>query len=54
MKITVAHKNVFGRDIFYPKCNLAAMFAELLNQETLTKDNILNIQKMGYAVQYTA
>lgn len=41
----------YGREIFTPQCPGTRLFAELLGQKTLTRENIEVIKKLGYEVR---
>lgn len=48
--ITVQVKDVYGKEVIYPLCPDSIIFCELLNQKTLTENNIYHIKKLGYTV----
>jgi hypothetical protein len=50
MIIEVEVKNVYGKDIFYPLCNQAILFARLASTKTLTLDALNTIKALGYEV----
>ncbi len=50
LEIKVILKTVYGRDCIYPACEKAKIFAEMLNQKTLTTREINYIKKLGYTI----
>ena len=51
LSIVVQIKNVYGRDVIYPICTKAKSFAKLVNQKTLTQDNLEIIKSLGYSIK---
>lgn len=51
MKIQVKIKNQYGRDTIYPVCEKAKIFANLVKQSTLTKEDITLIKALGYEIE---
>jgi hypothetical protein len=49
--ITVEIRQVYGRETIYPHDNPAQLFAQMLGQTTLTRDNIRYIKALGFAVR---
>lgn len=50
LKIVVKTKNVYGKELVYPICEKAALFARLAGTKTLS-DNVLgDIIALGYAI----
>jgi hypothetical protein len=54
MRIQVEIKNVYGNEAIYPVCDKARGFAELLNQKTLTRNDIAKIKAIGFEVIVTS
>ena len=50
-QLIVEPKAVYGETRIYPKCNMSKLFAQLLNQTTLTPANIQNIVRMGFTIR---
>lgn len=50
LQIVVRLKTNYGSRVIYPSCDKAKTFARLLNQETLTPQNIRVIKELGYEV----
>ena len=51
LKIKVQIKHVYGNETIYPFCEKAKIFAQMLNQRTLTRHDIQHIKQLGYAVE---
>ena len=51
MKITIQIKSVYGNETIYPVCAKALQFAKMLNQKTLTKRDLQNIQELGFEIE---
>ena len=51
LTIKVQIKNVYGRELIYGACEKAKIFAHLVGQQTLTRENIKSIKALGYAVE---
>jgi len=52
-EITLEIRSVFGTKKAYPICNDAKLFAALVGQTTLTKDNVKKIEALGYQIIYS-
>lgn len=50
MVIQVQIKNVYGEERIYPVSPEAKVFAEMLGQTTLTRQNVAKIKQLGYTV----
>lgn len=48
--ITVQVKPVYGNVLIYPVCTNATLFANLTKTKTLSKDNLRDIESLGYEV----
>ena len=49
--IHVEMKNVYGNNLIYPVCFRAKLFTSITGTETLTRDAIYFIRKLGYKVK---
>ena len=52
-EITIEIKDSYGRQVFYPVCRDAKLFAALAGTKTLTRETIRNIMHLGYKVNTT-
>lgn len=52
IKVTI--KTVYGKERIYPKSDAAKEFCKLVGQETLTRENIQVIKKLGYQIEVVA
>lgn len=50
-EIIVEPRTVYGNTVIYPKCEKAQLFAKLLNQKTLTTENLDIIKQLGYSIR---
>jgi hypothetical protein len=48
--ITVRYANQYGQTVIRPVCIDACLFAKMLNQKTLTDNDIANIKLLGFTV----
>lgn len=53
-RIKITLKNVFGRELAYPACAKAMIFADMLGSATLTPRNLADIQRLGFEVDVVA
>ena len=56
MNIKVEIKNIYGKELIYPVCEKAKLFANLIGQKTLgelgySEYNINSIKELGYSVE---
>ena len=51
MSIRVKVRNVYGRDLVYPACEVAKTFAKLVRQETFVPRDIQLIKDLGYKIE---
>lgn len=51
MKIKVIYKSVYGRDVYRPNCELSQTLVDLLEQKTLTIDNLRLLKTRGWDVE---
>mgnify|MGYP000073547476 CR=1 FL=1 len=49
--IKVKIKSNYGKDLIYPVCEGAFIFARLTDTKTLTSYAIANIKALGYAIE---
>lgn len=49
--ITIEVKNVYGNETIYPVCEQAKLFAQMVEQKTLTKRDLSFITALGYNVK---
>jgi len=50
MQINVEIKNVYGKELIYPSCEVAKTFCSLTNKKTLDKRDISLIKQLGYDI----
>lgn len=48
MTLTVSVSHAYGREIFVPECPKSREVASLLNQKTLTRENVEKLKGLGY------
>jgi hypothetical protein len=48
--ISIKKKEVYGQTKFYPACEKSKIFAKLLGQQTLTKQNLKTIALLDYEI----
>ena len=51
-ELLVKVKNVFGRDLIYPKCNDSKLICELLNVITLNDYQIKKLKALDYRLAF--
>ena len=51
MIITVKIKNSYGRELIYPVCKQAIIFATIAGKATLSREHIKNIRSLGFTVE---
>jgi hypothetical protein len=49
-EITIEIKDVYGKQMFYPMCEAAKVFAALAGTRSLTEGTIRKIIKLGYKI----
>jgi len=52
MKLLIEIKEKYGNTLFYPACEASQVFAKLLNQSTLTENNLKLIKQLGYTIEF--
>lgn len=50
MQITIETKEVYGNTLYYPVCDKAKTFAEMVNAKTLTPSVLRNIKQLGFQI----
>lgn len=50
MKIEFIEKNVYGRSLFYPGCEISRLICSVAKRKCLRDDDILLIENMGWKV----
>ena len=51
MTIQVSIRTIFGNEKIYPICDKAKVFAKIVKQKTLTKEDIQKIKMLGVKVE---
>lgn len=51
MTIQVAQKNVYGKILIYPVCEIANKFASLLGVKTFNHQQLAGIEALGYCIE---
>lgn len=51
MEILVEVKTVYGNQVIYPACDKSRIFAEMLNQKTLTHRDLCKIESLGFTIK---
>lgn len=51
MGIKVKYVRSYGNDRYYPACELSKMICELLNQKSLTMEQLEKIKAYGYQLE---
>ena len=52
--IKLQPKNVFGRDLFYPECQLAKKLAIFQGSKTFTEFDLKQLKEMGFKLEFVA
>lgn len=47
-QVIVKVKNVYGEDKVYPVCANAHIFADMLNQKTFTRSDLVHVSALGF------
>ena len=48
MNILIEIKNVYGKEVIYPKCEKSTLIAKMLGQKTLTRSNLQYLKEIGF------
>ena len=51
MKIEIYSRDVYGKQLLYPKCDIAKGFSNIAKTKTLSVENLKTICEMGYKVE---
>ena len=51
MYIEVTQKNVYGKELIYPKCPTAGAFSMIAKTKTLSIEDLKTIKAMGYEIK---
>ena len=51
MSIKVITKEVFGKTLIYPNCEMSKRLASLARTKTLTLENLKTIRYLGYSIE---
>lgn len=51
MTIQVQIRQAYGRENIYPICEKAKLFAQLVGQKCLTRQDITVIKQLGYTIE---
>ena len=49
-EITIEIKDVYGKQMYYPRCEAAKVFAALAGTKSLTEGAVRQIMKLGYKI----
>lgn len=49
--VSVKIRTIYGKEYIYPGCSISEGFCKLLEQKTLTRDNIDKIKALGYKIK---
>jgi hypothetical protein len=52
-QIVILAKEVYGRQMFYPVCEVSRLFAAIADRATLSEVNVRRIRQLGYEVTVT-
>lgn len=47
-ELTIAIKNVYGKETIYPACNHSIALADFKGQKTFTEQDLIKLKKTGY------
>ena len=48
MELTVEQRNVYGKTVFYPICQLSTALARIAKTKTLTTENLVILTNAGF------
>jgi len=51
MKILIKIKTVYGNQLFYPVCEKAKLFTQLLGKKTLSTSDLRTIKELGFKIE---
>lgn len=52
MTIKCIVKNIYGKELIYPACDKAKLFAEIAGTKTLSMKDLKNIGAIGFYVEF--
>lgn len=52
-KLNLKHKNVYGRDLYYPNNETANGLCKFAGKKTLNTNDIKFLIKIGYEIEYS-
>ncbi|MEN8236111.1 MAG: hypothetical protein ABFQ95_00960 [Pseudomonadota bacterium] len=52
MKILIEQRFYYGKEVYYPACDRAGLFAEIAGTRTLTKPTLRKIIQLGYKIEF--
>ena len=52
-ELLVYAKSVYGNQFIYPVCKKSRIFTELTNKKTLSKTDMVKIERLGYTFEFT-
>lgn len=52
--LKIKTKNVFGRDLFYPVCQLSQKLAEFQGSKSFTEFDLKQLKNMGFKLEFVA
>jgi len=52
-ELLVYSKTVYGNRFIYPLCKKSRIFAELTHKKTLSKTDMVKIERLGYTFEFT-
>lgn len=50
-QIKLIVREVFGREVFYPACDLSRMICELTGQKSIDSEDLGILKRYGYSVE---
>jgi hypothetical protein len=53
MKLTIEERNNYGAPAYYPVCDTAKTFSDIIGTKTLTPAALMRIKKLGYTITLT-
>jgi hypothetical protein len=53
MNITIEERSNYGAPAYYPVCDTAKTFSDIIGTKTLTPSALMRIKKLGYTITLT-
>lgn len=53
-QVTLNVRNVYGNELIYPHNDTAKLLLKLTGKRTFSKQDISNIYKLGYSIEFVA